>query len=71
MKPDSKPFCWKELLVQLLRNEDDTETLEDPSINEILVQNEILIIDDDSYQGPLIERHVSLKLTTIVWGVTG
>lgn len=51
MKPDSKPFCWKELLVQLLRNEDDTETLEDPSINEILVQNEILIIDDDSYQG--------------------
>jgi len=66
MKPDSKPFCWNELLVKLLRNEDDTETLEDPSR-----RSEILIIDDDSYQGPLIERHVSLKLTTIVWGITG
>ena len=46
MKPDSKPFCWNELLVKLLRNEDDTETLEDPSR-----RSEILIIDDDSYQG--------------------
>ena len=51
MKPDSKPFCWKELLVQLLRNEDDTETLEDPSRMKFWSRMKILIIDDDSYQG--------------------